>query len=74
MQYSEMFRSHLYERNQLISKEKRKLFLLMPIPKAVVTGTSKNFAAPDAKEAQMLISFRHAVIPSRLSAKVLHLL
>lgn len=46
----------------------------MPIPKAVVTGTSKNFAAPDAKEAQMLISFRHAVIPSRLSAKVLHLL
>lgn len=49
----------------------------MQIPKAnVVTGTIKSFAAPDTKEAQILISFRHAVVPAanRLSAKVLHLL
>lgn len=77
LQYSETQRSHLCGRNQLISREKRKLFLQMQIPKAnVVTGTIKSFAAPDTKEAQILISFRHAVVPAanRLSAKVLHLL
>lgn len=44
----------------------------MQIPKAnVVIRTFKNFAAPGAKEAQILISFSHAVIPaaSRLCAK-----